>query len=484
MNIKSIVQKNERPIRVLQFGEGNFLRAFSDYFIDILNEKTDFNGGIAIVKPISVGNLEQFKKQNNVYTVVLRGKQDGKVVNEPRIITSVEKAIDANDDYEEYMSLAHLDTLRFVVSNTTEAGIALDSSDHFDGLPNSYPGKLTKFLFERFVAFNGDNSKGLIMLPVELIDYNGRKLKHCIMALSDIWNLGDAFKKWIDNANVFCSTLVDRIVTGYPRGYADKIWEELGYEDNLVDIGEPFGLWVIESDKDISSELPFEKANLPVVFTDNVKPYKDRKVRVLNGAHTASVLISYLGGINVVRDMMSDEVFGKMIKTIVDNEIVPMVPLAMEDVKAFADSVYERFDNPFINHELLSISLNSVSKWRERVLPSFKDNYNKNRKVPTLLTFSFAGLLAFYRSSDLRDDGLHAKRNDGTEYIVHDNKEVLSYFSNNCKMNDFDYVKAIASNENFWGEDLSEYLGFCRKAALYLEKIEEDPRQATKYVLG
>ena len=256
---------------------------------------------------------------------------------------------------------------------------------------------------------------------------------------------------------------------------------EYGCEVHLVSL---YDETVIESDKDISSELPFEKANLPVVFTDNVKPYKDRKVRVLNGAHTASVLISYLGGINVVRDMMSDEVFGKMIKTIVDNEIVPMVPLAMEDVKAFADSVYERFDNPFINHELLSISLNSVSKWRERVLPSFKDNYNKNRKVPTLLTFSFAGLLAFYRSSDLRDDGLHAKRNDGTEYIVHDNKEVLSYFSNNCKMNNFDYVKAIASNENFWGEDLSEYLGFCRKAALYLEKIEEDPRQATKYVLG
>ena len=285
----------KRPIRVMQFGEGNFLRAFADYFIDILNEKTDFNGGIAIVKPIPFGNLDNFKAQDNLYTVILRGRKNGVVVNAARVVTSVESVIDAKEDFKEYMSLARLDTLRFVISNTTEAGITLDENDHFEGLPDTYPGKLTKFLYERFKAFGGDTSKGLIILPVELIDNNGRELKRCVKALSDIWSLGEDFKMWLDKANVFCSTLVDRIVTGYPRNEADKIWKELGYEDKLVDIGEPFGLWVIESEKDISAELPFAKAELPVVFTDNVKPYKERKVRVLNGAHTARVLTSYLG---------------------------------------------------------------------------------------------------------------------------------------------------------------------------------------------
>ena len=472
----------KRPIRVMQFGEGNFLRAFADYFIDILNEKTDFNGGIAIVKPIPFGNLDNFKAQDNLYTVILRGRKNGEVVNAARVVTSVESVIDAKEDFEEYMSLARLDTLRFIISNTTEAGITLDENDHFEGLPDTYPGKLTKFLYERFKAFGGDASKGLIILPVELIDNNGRELKRCVKALSDIWSLGEDFKMWLDEANVFCSTLVDRIVTGYPRNETDKICEELGYEDKLVDIGEPFGLWVIESEKDISAELPFAKAELPVVFTDNVKPYKERKVRVLNGAHTASVLVSYLGGINIVRDMMHDRVFGKTVRQIVDSEIVPMVPLPTDDVKSFADSVYERFDNPFIDHELLSISLNSVSKWKARVLPSFKDNYKANGKIPKLLTFSFAGLLAFYRSSDLREDGLHAKRSDGTEYVVHDNGEVLKLFAENAGKTAEEYVKAIASNSGFWGEDLTKYRGFVNAAADYLSRIESDPRGAAEYI--
>lgn len=477
------VKSQNRPIKVMQYGEGNFLRAFADYFIDILNEKTDFNGDIAIVKPIAFGNLENFKKQDNLYTVVLRGRKDGEIVNSARLVTSLKKVIDAKEDFDEYMALAKLDTLRFVISNTTEAGITLKEDDHFDGLPESYPGKLTKFLFERFSFFKGDMSKGLIMLPVELIDYNGRELKRCVLALADIWNLGEEFKNWLENANTFCSTLVDRIVTGYPRNEVDEVCEKLGYTDNLVDIGEPFGLWVIESDKDISGELPFAKANLPVIFTDNVKPYKDRKVRVLNGAHTASVLVSYLGGINIVRDMMQDKIFGKMARQIVDTEIVPMVPLPIEDVKDFANSVYERFDNPFINHELLSISLNSVSKWRARVLPSFKDNYNKNGKLPKLLTFSFAGLLAFYCSSDLREDGLYNKRNDGTEYTVHDNPDVIKIFAENAKKAEEEYVKIIASNVDFWGEDLTEYDNFVNDVTNYLIKIKQDPASAVKYIL-
>lgn len=481
MNIKDVAKKNEYPVKVVQFGEGNFLRAFVDYMIDIANEKGVFGGDIVIVKPISFGSLDTFKEQNCLYTVVLRGKQNGEVINKSRVITSVSEALDCKDDYEEYMALARLDTLRFVVSNTTEAGIVLDESDGFDGLPRTYPGKLTKFLFERYTAFSGAKDKGLIILPVELIENNGGKLKECVLALAKIWKLPDAFTDWIESSNVFCSTLVDRIVTGYPRGYADEVCKELGYEDKLVDIGEPFALWVIESKKDISGELPFDKIGLPVVFTDNQKPYRERKVRVLNGAHTSSVLAGYLYGIDIVRDCMSDKVMGKFIRRVVNEEIVPQVNLPLDEVRAFASSVFERFENPFIDHALLSISLNSVSKWKARVLPSFKDYYKNNGKLPRLITFSFAALLAFYSSNDLREDALYAKRPNGDEYAVHDDKAVLEFFAQNTGKPDF--VEKACGNADFWGEDLTQYNDFCKTVSYWYKKIRENIELALAEVL-
>lgn len=481
MNIKDAAKKNEYPVKVVQFGEGNFLRAFVDYMIDIANEKGVFGGDIVIVKPISFGSLDAFKEQNCLYTVVLRGKQNGEVINKSRVITSVSKALDCKDDYEEYMALARLDTLRFVVSNTTEAGIVLDESDGFDGLPRTYPGKLTKFLFERYTAFSGAKDKGLIILPVELIENNGGKLKECVLALAKIWKLPDAFTDWIESSNVFCSTLVDRIVTGYPRGYADEVCKELGYEDKLVDIGEPFALWVIESRKDISGELPFDKIGLPVVFTDNQKPYRERKVRVLNGAHTSSVLAGYLYGIDIVRDCMSDKIMGRFIRRVVNEEIVPQVNLPLDEVRAFASSVFERFENPFIDHALLSISLNSVSKWKARVLPSFKDYYKNNGKLPRLITFSFAALLAFYSSNDLREDALYAKRPNGDEYAVHDDRAVLEFFAQNTGKPDF--VEKACVNADFWGEDLTRYNDFCKTVSYWYKKIRENIELALAEVL-
>lgn len=474
-------KQTEYPIKMVQFGEGNFLRAFVDYMIDIANEHGVFDGSIAIVKSISFGSLDAFKEQNNLYTVVLRGKENGKVVNDSRIITSVSKALDCKDDYDEYMKLAHIDSLRFVVSNTTEAGIVLDENDHFDGLPDTYPGKLTKFLYERYTAFSGDKDKGLIILPVELIENNGGKLKECVLALSKIWKLPDGFVKWIKDCNVFCSTLVDRIVTGYPRGYADKVCKELGYEDELVDIGEPFALWVIESEKDISDELPLNKIGLPVVFTDNQKPYRERKVRVLNGAHTSSVLAGYLYGLDIVRDCMNDEIMGRFIRKVVNEEIVPQVNLPLEEVKAFANSVFERFENPFIDHALLSISLNSVSKWKARVLPSFKDYVKNNGKLPKLITFSFAALLAFYSSNDLREDGLYAKRANGDEYVIHDDKTVLEFFAQNSGKPNF--IEKVCSNTDFWGEDLSLYRNSTVEITYWYKLITNDIKEALEEVL-
>ena len=483
MNYLENLQKQKRPIRVLQFGEGNFLRAFVDYMLDIANEKGAFDGNVAIVKPIAFGSLENFHKQNNNYTVVLRGKENGQTVEEKRVITCVEQVVDCTEDLAGFLALAKLDSLRFVVSNTTEAGITLDEKDHFDGLPETYPGKLTKFLYTRYESFSGAVAKGLILLPVELIEHNGKKLKECVLALIRIWNLPEAFARWVENACVFCTTLVDRIVTGYPRDKAAEICQKLGYTDLLLDVCEPFALWVIESEKDISKELPLDQIGLPVVFTDNLKPYRDRKVRVLNGAHTSSVLAAYLCGQSIVRDCMQDPVVGQFFRRVVLEEIAPQVQLPKQEVLDFAASVFERFENPFIDHALLSISLNSVSKWKARVLPTFRDHFDAYNQLPKLITFSFAALLAFYRSSDLRQDGLYAKRNDGTEYVIHDDEAVLCCFAKNSRLDDDEYVKNIAGQKDFWGEDLSAYPAFCETVCRYLAAISADPIKAMENVL-
>lgn len=478
------LKKQKRPIRIVQFGEGNFLRAFVDYMIDIANEKGAFDGSVAIVKPIAFGSLENFRKQNNNYTVVLRGKEKSSTVEETRVVTCVEQVVDCTEDIDGFLSLAHLESVRFIVSNTTEAGIMLDEKDHFDGLPETYPGKLTKFLYQRYQAFSGAADKGVILLPVELIEHNGKKLKECVLALIRIWNLPAAFARWVEEACVFCTTLVDRIVTGYPRDKAPEICKKLGYEDLLLDVCEPFALWVIESEKNISGELPLDQIGLPVVFTDNLKPYRDRKVRVLNGAHTSSVLAAYLCGQSIVQDCMHDPVVGQFIRRVVMEEIVPQVKLPVEQVKAFAASVFERFENPFIDHALLSISLNSVSKWKARVLPTFRDHFDACGQIPKLITFSFAALLAFYRSNDLQQDGLHASRMDGTEYVIHDDTAVLAFFAENSKKAHEAYVQAVASNTAFWGEDMTEYSEFTQTVTKWLKALENDPIQAVKEVLA
>ena len=473
-----------RPIKIVQFGEGNFLRAFVDNMIDIANEKGFFDGSIAIIKPISFGSLENFKKQNNLYTTVLRGKENGKTVYTSRVIRCISRVLDAAEDYDEYMSLAELDSLEFIVSNTTEAGIVLKKDDSIDALPDSYPGKLTKFLFKRYEHFNGDPSKGLIVLPVELIEDNGEKLLECVLALSDIWQLPDGFKKWIVKNNTFCSTLVDRIVTGYPgKEAAELIYNDIGYEDTLHDVGEPFALWVIESKTDISERLPLDKAGLPVIFTDNQRPYRERKVRVLNGAHTSSVLAAYLCGFDIVRDCMSDRLVGSFIRRAVTEEIAPHVPLPYGEVLDFASSVFERFENPFIDHSLLAISLNSVSKWRSRVLPSFKDHVNNIGSLPKLLTFSFAALLAFYTSDEYVDGTLKATRSNGDVYSVRDDRSVLEFFAENSKKPAEEFVRLACMRIDFWGEDLTKYDTFESEVTRYLDLIRKDPIGAMKLVM-
>lgn len=463
--------KVQRPVRVLQFGEGNFLRAFVDYMIDIANEKGEFDGDIVLVKPITFGTLERFHEQDCQYTVQLRGIVDGEPQRINRVVTSVADAVDAYEEYEKYADYAKLDTLRFVVSNTTEAGIVYDDTDRFELTPpKTYPGKLTKFLYERYQHFQGAQDKGLIILPVELIDDNGIHLKECVLKLAALWKLEEGFVDWINESCVFTSTLVDRIVTGYPRDEAEELCKEFGYQDNLIVTGEPFALWVIESAKDISEELPLPKVGLPVIFTDNQKPYKQRKVRILNGAHTSFVLASYLCGNDIVLESMEDELILNFIKATIFEEVIPTLTLPKQELEEFAQAVLTRFRNPYVKHAHLSISLNSVSKWRARCMPSFLEYIEKKGELPVHLTFSLAALMAFYTGTEIRDKALIGHRGE-EEYNILDDEAVLAFFAANSKKELREYVHNTLANRDFWGQDLSALAGVEDAVVSYLGDI-------------
>lgn len=466
--------KKSRPVRVVQFGEGNFLRAFVDYMIDIANEQGTFDGDIVLIKPIEFGNLDNFRAQECQYTVSLRGNVNGEGKKINRIVTSVDRAVDAISEYDDYMKLAEIDTLRFVVSNTTEAGIVYVPEDRFEMTPpSSFPGKLTKFLYHRFETFGGAANKGLVMLPVELIDDNGMHLKECVLKQIDNWGLSAEFKKWVEDACVFTQTLVDRIVTGYPKAHEQQEWEELGYEDRIMVTGEPFALWVIESDKDISKEFDLPGAGLPVVFTKDHHPYKQRKVRILNGAHTSFVLMAYLMGKDIVRDSMNDDDIRNFMNKTIYEEVIPTLTLPEDDLKSFASEVVNRFNNPFVDHALLAISLNSVSKWRARCLPSFLGYVEKFGKLPAHLTFSIAALIEFYHGTEIVDGVLKGSR-DGQPYDIKDDAAVLEFFAANSEKEPSELVKAYLSREDFHGQDLNKVPGLTEAVAAYVADIREN----------
>ena len=463
----------DAPERVLQFGEGNFLRAFVDYFIDVMNEKAGFNSKVVLCQPIESGLSDMINEQEGLYTLFLRGFQDGQEVNKKRVISCVSRCLNPYSDFEAVLECASNPDLRFITCNTTEAGIAYDPSCQFTDTPaNSYPGKLTQFLYRRFQKFGQEEGKGFIILSCELIDDNGKELEKCVLKYAEQWNLGEDFIAWIKKENTFCSTLVDRIVTGYPRNEADAICEELGYKDNLIDTGEIFGFWVIEGPQSIKDEFPVDKAELPILITDNHKPYKQRKVRILNGAHTSFVLGAYLAGQDIVRDCMHDDVICGFMNTTIYDEIIPTLDLPKEELLNFASAVTERFKNPFIDHALLAISLNSTSKWKARVMPSLKEYIKRQGSLPACITASFAFYIAFFNGHTLTEDGLVASRK-GNDYTVKDDKNVLEFYLAHKDDSVEDLVHAVCTNTGFWGEDLTALEGFEAAVCNYLTQIRE-----------
>lgn len=466
------------PEKVLQFGEGNFLRGFVDWMIHKLNEQNLFNGRVAVVQPIAQGLTPMLNEQDGLYTLLLRGIQNGQIVEEKDIISCISRGINPYEDFAAYLELAVSPDLRFVVSNTTEAGIAYSAEDRYDDAPPAtFPGKLTVLLHKRFTAFNGAEDKGLVIIPCELIERNGDNLKKIVLRLAEEWNLGAGFTAWIENSNYFLNTMVDRIVTGYPRDEIAALTEQLGYEDKLLNTAEIFHLWVIEGDKRFAEELPFHKVGLDVIWTDDMTPYRTRKVRILNGAHTMTVLAAYLYGLDTVKECMDDELIRSFMEKGIYNEVIPTLDLPDSELKAFAAAVTERFANPFIRHYLMSISLNSTSKFKTRVLPSILEYVNRKGELPKVLSFSLAALLAFYQGTELKDNALVGKRPAGNEYQINDDLPVLQMFASLWSKYDGSreaagaLVEEVLSHTEMWGKNLNEVEGFTALVSDYLYSI-------------
>ncbi|MCX7788121.1 MAG: tagaturonate reductase, partial [Spirochaetes bacterium] len=388
------------PVRVLQFGEGGFLRGFADWMIHRMNAQGVFNGRVIIVQPIPSGTVDILNKQEGLYTLIRRGIELGKQVEEIELITSVSHGINPYTDFQSFLDCASLPELRIIISNTTEAGIVLDKDDRIEANPpRSFPGKLTRFLWERYRRMRGDRDKGFIILPCELIDRNGDSLQKIVRTLAEGWTKDQDFIEWIGQANSFCNTLVDGIMTGYPKDEIESLQEKLGYRDDLLDTGELYRLWVIEGPDTLREEFPLDRVGINVVWTKDMTPYRTRKVRILNGIHTMTAPIALASGIETVREAILDPVFSCFVRKTLYEEIIPVLPLPQAELETYAESVLERFSNPFIRHQWASIALNSCAKFRARVLPTIQEYQEKFDQPPKGLSFSFAALLFYYRGT-------------------------------------------------------------------------------------
>jgi len=466
------------PERVLQFGEGNFLRAFVDWMIGRMNARGLFNGRAVLVQPIPQGMANTINAQDGLYTVLLRGIRGGTPVEEAEIVTSVSRALDPYTDFVGFLGCAENPDLRFIVSNTTEAGIAFSATDRrTDEPPASFPGKLTALLHHRFTHFHGAPDKGCVMFPCELIERNGDNLKAAVLKTARLWKLEESFVVWLERHNEFTNTLVDRIVTGYPKEEAAQLTAKLGYQDDLLDTAEIFHFWVIESRWNLAEEFPLTQAGLDVVWTPNMTPYRDRKVRILNGAHTMLALAAYLSGKNTVGECMADDLIRGYVERAIHEEIIPTLDLPEEDLLSFAAATTERFANPHITHYLLSIALNSTSKYRARVLPSVLEFRKRTGALPRRLCFALAAQIVFYRGTGFKDGVLVGLRS-GEEYRIADDKPMQEFYLNvwqgySSPTDAEPLVRRVLANASLWGRDLTAVPNLVEEVAGHLAAILE-----------
>ena len=467
---------NNMPEKVLQFGEGNFLRAFVDWHFNELNKKGLFNGKIIIVQPLKEGLVNILNEQDGLYTLLLRGLKNGEEVEKTEIITSVGRGINPYTEWEEYLKCAQNPELRYIVSNTTEAGISYVKTPWpEDECPASFPAKVTALLYERFKYFGGAGDKGMVIIPCELIENNGDKLRECILKHSTDWELGDQFISWLRKSNYFFNTLVDRIVPGYPRDEIGTISKKLNYEDKILVSSEIFHLWVIQGNEKVNSELPFREAGLNVIWTDDLTPYRSLKVRILNGTHTMITIPSYLAGKRTVKECLEDESIGEFLKEGLFNEILPTVEASGQKKIEFANSVIERFLNPFIKHYLESITLNSISKYRVRLLQSLLKYYEMYNEFPPVLTFSLAALIVFYCGYSGNEGKDNGKWKDEI-YTIRDDEQTLEFFyelKRKYDENPEELISKTLENKLLWGRNLNEIHGLADCISNYYVSIHK-----------
>ena len=470
LNRQTADKPNQRPVKVLQFGEGNFLRGFVDWMVDVLNERTGFNGAVDVVQPRdrSRRTIQALRQQEGLYHVLLKGIQGGKLTQQQRLITCIASALNPYDDYQAYLRRGENPDLRLIFSNTTEAGIAYDEQDTgIDRIAASFPGKLTALLYHRFRHFGGAADKGLIVIPTELIENNGAALRSFVLQYAQSWDLPQDFAAWVKAHVIFCNTLVDRIVPGFPQDTIREVQQELGYEDTLVVTAEPYHLLVIEAPESVRQAFPAEAAGLQVKFVSDLTPYRTSKVRILNGAHTTLVPVAYLHGLRTVQEAVEDAEVGPFIREAIYTEIVPTLDMPQEELEQFASDVLERFRNPFIRHELLSISLNSVSKYKVRVLPSVLAYINRHGRQPERLLHALAALILFYRG-EWR----------GEKIPLNDSHDVLQFFEKAWQLGDAAaVVAAVLANTDFWDTDLTQVSGLQATVAAQVAQLQQTDKQ-------
>lgn len=452
------------PIKIVQFGGGNFMRGFTDYVIDRLNKEAGFNAGIVNVQPTAGGSVHKLEEQDNLYTLFSRGIKKGEIIDEKRMISAIQKSINPYTDYNEFLALAKEEDLEFIFSNTTETGIAYDETENnYTGPHKNFPAKLTVLLHERFKNFEGAQDKGVRIIPCELIEDNAFVLKAIILKYASLWNLGEDFIQWIETANQFHNTLVDRIVPGYPKDDSAQYEDQLDYEDQMMVVSEVFLLWVIQNAGNLKERIPFHKINEQILVVDDIQPYRLRKVRILNGGHTLMLAPAILSGKETVKESIDDQFIGTFLKETIFNEVNQTLGLDEEELKDFAEEVFDRFRNPFIKHYQASIALYFVSKFKVRILPSLLTYVEINNKLPLNLTFSLACLIRFYQGS-FREKALP----------LNDEESIVNRFKEIWKHQDYRKVAELALAEtSFWDTDLTQVPGLTAAVSNALSEIDQ-----------
>lgn len=468
-------------VTVLQVGEGNFLRGFTDWMLHECRKQGLFNGGVAVTQPRPAGRekIEALAAQDGLYTLVTRGLERGEPVERREIVSVFTEAFDAYSEWERFVELAERPELRFVVSNTTEAGLAYAPEKVAEGEPiASFPGKAAYLLYRRFLRFGGEPGRGLIWLPCELLERNGDELKRCIMRHSRDWGLPEAFERWVETENRFLNSLVDRIVTGYPEGRAEEWFDDWGYRDRLLNTAEPYHFWAIEAEPELERELPLQQAGLNVVWTNDLKPYQLRKVRILNGAHALMTPIGILHGFEHVGELMADTEFGVFVTGAVEQDIIPTLPLGREALQVYAADVFDRFRNPYLRHRLADIAMNGLSKFKVRLLPAIAHYAEQGSPVPERLVRGVAGMLRYYRTERSADGSFEGVTLTGRTYAVRDDGAAVDALAQAWRTatreacSGSETAGRLLALTGVWGRDLTAWPGFAEAVGSVLAEWE------------